>query len=674
LQRRKRREATESQDNAGGSVWTSYSDLFMTVAVVFLVMFIFAMLSSSMSQMSAKIEKEKSEEKLRAQMPNDLAKANKDRLAKIKLTIDSIDDTAESIQKSVDQVKKLATDVADKKVLLASLYNDQILKDGMLNQAKDRIVNSENHINDLDEKLVQRTQKYIEEKRKANRLALKVVNLEETKNQQNQKIADMAAVQKKYLSTKSKLSKSIKNLENEIISSRKKQDSSQITIANLESQISRQKRDISKQKSEINSSQSSEKQLKTKLHMLNKTLQKSNDENLTQEKAINSQSQQVAALNQKISELNTSVKQTQSNNGKLQGELKKSEQDNKTIQGQFAASLQDNESLKGQLLGSKARGDALAKEGDSLRGEIGKLKSANGRTQGQLGTANSKIGKLSGQIGQLQGELGAEKDGRSKAEGKAGDLAAEGRKKDSTINDLMGELDAAAKSNSDLNKTVKYRKKELGKLAQKIAGARNQIGRLANARELIASKIANNLRASGIDISADPVTGKITIAMDDAFYFGRGSAELTSEAKTALGKIIPLYAQTVLGQQEDAKKIRAVTITGHASPRFRKQFVNPEGEDPEAYAYNLGLSMNRAQQIADYMFGKEIGNYDHKSKLRVLTKISGAGYMDPVIPANQDNADCGVYSCERSRRVEINFLLQEPKGFQKDLEKISNSL
>ena len=53
--RRSQFEETEQQDS--GSVWTSYSDMFTTVAIIFLVMFVFALIKSAVN--SVKMAKSK---------------------------------------------------------------------------------------------------------------------------------------------------------------------------------------------------------------------------------------------------------------------------------------------------------------------------------------------------------------------------------------------------------------------------------------------------------------------------------------------------------------------------------------------------------------------------------------------------------------------------------------
>ena len=56
---RKKRIKVKNDDK--GSIWTSYSDLFTAVAIIFLVMFVFALLRTSV--MSLKAIKETKEQK-----------------------------------------------------------------------------------------------------------------------------------------------------------------------------------------------------------------------------------------------------------------------------------------------------------------------------------------------------------------------------------------------------------------------------------------------------------------------------------------------------------------------------------------------------------------------------------------------------------------------------------
>ena len=125
-------------------------------------------------------------------------------------------------------------------------------------------------------------------------------------------------------------------------------------------------------------------------------------------------------------------------------------------------------------------------------------------------------------------------------------------------------------------------------------------------------------------------------------------------------------------------KITGITLTGFASPRYRRKFVNPMSEDREAYEYNLKLSMARSQEIAKYIFGDDIGSYPYKAELKRLTSISGKGYMSPVlfvegrIPANKSvRESCGAFDCAKSRRVEIGFVFRNRKEFLSQFEQIN---
>ncbi|MBT3585770.1 MAG: hypothetical protein HN509_12770, partial [Halobacteriovoraceae bacterium] len=59
-----------------GSVWTSYSDMFTTMAVIFLVMFVFALLRSGVSTVTAVKQKKNQEEILKGKIPSSVQNAN----------------------------------------------------------------------------------------------------------------------------------------------------------------------------------------------------------------------------------------------------------------------------------------------------------------------------------------------------------------------------------------------------------------------------------------------------------------------------------------------------------------------------------------------------------------------------------------------------------------------
>ena len=223
----------------------------------------------------------------------------------------------------------------------------------------------------------------------------------------------------------------------------------------------------------------------------------------------------------------------------------------------------------------------------------------------------------------------------------------------------------------------------LEKAKRKLSEAEKVLGELQNERKYIAGKIANNLNNSGVEVDIDPNTGNISLRMDESFYFTTDSAELKASAKQKLGKIIPVYANTLLSDPQIAERIDKIAITGYASPRYKSQPMDPLVYNKEAYNYNLELSMDRSRTITEYIFGEDIPNYKFKDRLRTLVNVSGQGYMNAVpltnpsickVSSRNKSCGCGRFDCFKSRRVEIQFILKDQNssrgGFKALAEKL----
>ncbi len=65
----------KKQEKDDGSVWTSYSDMFTTMAIIFLVMFVFALLRSGVATLEAVKEKKESKEQLEGKVPKFMGSA-----------------------------------------------------------------------------------------------------------------------------------------------------------------------------------------------------------------------------------------------------------------------------------------------------------------------------------------------------------------------------------------------------------------------------------------------------------------------------------------------------------------------------------------------------------------------------------------------------------------------
>lgn len=181
-------------------------------------------------------------------------------------------------------------------------------------------------------------------------------------------------------------------------------------------------------------------------------------------------------------------------------------------------------------------------------------------------------------------------------------------------------------------------------------------------RQAIAKNLVKGFEGSGVAATVNPTSGTLIVSMD-ALQFLNGTAELSETAKRQLRSLIPTYAKSLFGETSRAGRISEIRISGHASPRFGFNYVDPKAADKTAKEYNLDLSRRRSQAIADFLFGNEIGTYPHKAEMRIYTRSEGFGHNHPVrAPAGLAAAEpCGPYDCAKSRRVEISFQLKDEK-------------
>ncbi len=147
------------------------------------------------------------------------------------------------------------------------------------------------------------------------------------------------------------------------------------------------------------------------------------------------------------------------------------------------------------------------------------------------------------------------------------------------------------------------------------------------------------------DVEIDPFSGMARISELELFKLN--SAELTPKGKQFLSKFIPIYLDTIFAS--DLKKYLVyIVIQGHTDSQLFRGVHSPQ----EQYMLNMNLSMNRAYNVANYIF--EISkNKPYYKDLTHMIRVEGASFSQTIKKEN------GKEDYSRSRRVELRLVLKE---------------
>ena len=430
----------------------------------------------------------------------------------------------------------------------------------------------------------------------------------------------------------------------------------------------------------------------------NKKLSKGLSDAKSESSKLRSQLAQSKANGRSMGDFNNKLKsalaKSLEGNKKLSKDLSDAKSESSKIRSQLAQSLADNgisraanDRLKRMLKNSEILNRSLGERNRNQQKRINNLSDSGKSLREELTFALSQLedhkSKLDKMKNSMQNAVKQRKELLSEIKGQNAVSRTQGEK----IQKLLKSLEANRRVGNNLKEQLNMRERQIRMAAKTISGARKAINKISNERQRIAKLISGNLEASGVKVDINPETGNITLKMDDSFYFNNDSYELSDSAKKKLSQVIPVYTKSLFGTKEIADRIDGISITGFASPKYKRLFVDPVLTIGEAYDYNLELSMNRARQIVTYMFGQEFPDFEFKDKLKLMTSVTGKGFMEPI-PYDDENTcsaknkvsksnvkcECGPFDCKKSRRVEINFVLKNQKDAERHFDTISNTL
>lgn len=590
-----------------GSFWTSYSDLFLGMSVVFLLLYVTASLRQGTN----------------------------------------------GIQQQI-QNQKLSMQVQDLKNQL-KMY-DSVKKDYLHNEAKPE---EEKLYNELMDKLTLLKEEAKNEKDKLTQSALENDKKEKALNQYQQMVRNIVNAN---LMAKTK----IKTRENVIDEQDEEIDTQDTEIANLEQDIAKKKKQIAANQEKI---ADANEQLQGRLADLKKAYRSKKMSEAAYERKVESVKEdgerkiaqlksssqamrnQLADTQSKLTEVNTELDQTKTNLDQTKTNLAQTETENKNLQGKLSQAQEEYNSKVGEL--KRGFSDQAARDKSKFEGELAKERLSGAerarREAAFKAQAEQKAKDLGQKIASLGGELSAKENALKAKEGQLAQAAGDLANKEGQLRTKEGQL--------------KQKEGQLKDTEGLLAKARAE----ADARKQIAKDIKGGFAKAGVQADINENTGEVIINFGDV-YFDNDSAKLKEQMKSILNKAMPVYSKSLLGNKKVSDKISAVEIIGFASPTYKGRYVDPKGVDldaKKAIDYNLDLSYNRARAIFQYVFDETKINYEHQKDMLPLIKVTGRSFLAETLPSKRNpsgNGDfCSNHDCKKAQRVIIRFSFEDKK-------------
>lgn len=618
-----------------GSFWTSYSDLFMVLCVVFLLLYVVASLRSGTNSVQNQIENQKlkaesqdlkkqiqaynalKDDYLEKDASQEEAKMYEELMSKLSLLQDEAHEEKRQLEAKADENEAKAKALNQYQQMVRNIVNTNLLSNKKIKFRNEVIVKKNDEIKDMDSTIQAQTQDISQ---KAQMIA------------QNQK--------------------QIESQEKEIQQKQMVLDQKKQQVAMLESQVDEKAKTIQANQSKINTLNSD---LSQKIKELEKTSTSANTSKAELNRKIAimklQNAKQIGELQNKTKEMKDSVetinRELANAEGQLQdarGKMAEQEALKQKLQADMAAASADHQNKM-----AKMRSDFDAKmnaERAALEKQLEGEKASAAEKVKRLGEFKDKI---AGEKASLEKNLAALKDEVGKVKGEA--------------DNLKGQLANAQKEHGRYMAAVSQLQKDNAGLSGDLKKAQANI----DAKKKLAKKIADNLAKNGIKAGVDGKTGDVTIQFGDE-YFDTGRADLKPNMKQVLQKFVPTYSKSLLEDEKVAKEISSVEIVGFSSPTYQGRYVDPSSladKDRAAVSYNLDLSYNRAKSIFNYMFDKNSMTYTHQKDMLPLVKVTGRSFLAEEVKGRNIASGlaikdyCAQYNCEKSQKVIIRFNLKD---------------
>ncbi len=362
------------EGGAGDSFWTSYSDLFLGMSVVFLLLYVTASLRTGTSGLHAQVENKK----LTMQV-DDLKNQLKmyDSVKKDYLNQEASPDEAQQYNELMDKLSLLQEEARDERVKLARESHEQQTKEKALNEYQQMVRNMIN-ANTIAKTKIKRREGVIEKQDDTiEDQGVEISGLETDVENKQQQIAEN---ERKIAEANDKLDLRLKQLKQAY-------KQKQMTEKSYKAQIAKAKADADAKLNQLNS-------------------------------AAEAYQKQLAESEGQLGQAKIELQKTQTELDKTSGQLAQAGEELGKTRNKLGQVASELGSAKGQLVQTQS-------ELGKTKGQLGQLSGELGKTKGELGQLSGELGKTKGQLGQLAGELGKAKGQLGQAQGQIGQLSGE---------------------------------------------------------------------------------------------------------------------------------------------------------------------------------------------------------------------------------------------------------
>lgn len=619
------------QSHASDSFWTSYSDLFLGLSTIFLLLYVVSNLRTGTDAIKNQVDNQKLTMKVE-ELENQLKMYES-------VKNNYMDNAAPKDEQQEYQ------ELMDKLTLLqeeAKTEKERLMQEALENGKKGQALN--------------KYQQMVRNIMNANKVAKsRIITRNEIIGEQDTQIEDQK--------------QNITNLEKDITQKTRMIEDGKRQIANTEAVLQKNLTELQKsfQKNKL-TRKAYEKQAQK--------MREDNERKVAELKNTNNKyNQQLVSANQKLNQLNSELQGTQAalsqTTTQLEGTKETLSQTANELQGTQAALSKTSS----QLQGTKA---ALSQTANELQG----TQAALSQKANELKGAKDALNQMSGETARLQGQLaqasGEAQGLRSKIAALNSGYAAQRDKDRKAFEDGLNKLKLGAAERA--SKEAQYRAEanaKAGQLQRQLAGLEGQLrsteGALAKAKEeidnrkVIAKEIARGFAQAGIKADVDMGTGEVVLDFGDA-YFESDSANLKPKMRQILEKAMPVYSKSLFGNSKIANKISNVEIIGFASPTYQGRFIDPKSTKPEdraALKYNMDLSYRRANAIFQHIVDEKNPDFSHQQDLMALMKVSGRSFLEVLKVDNRTIASasefCRVNDCRKAQRVIVRFSMDGKK-------------